>query len=220
LNAELLEDTPGALWKLARIDQARRERAPDLARIVVAIDPAVSSSEGSDETGIIVAGKDGRGHGFVIEDLSGRYDPAGWARAAIAAYHRHGADRIVAEVNQGGDLVENTLRTLDANIAYSKVHASRGKFTRAEPVAALYEQGRVHHCGLFPELEDQMTGFVPDLERAKFGSPDRVDALVWAVTELLVAPVPYAGLFEYYRTQLAAKPSPAAGVQADAATAR
>jgi predicted phage terminase large subunit-like protein len=207
LNAELLEDTPGALWTLARIDQARRECAPDLVRIVVAIDPAVSSNEGSDETGILVCGKDDKGHGYVLEDLSGRYDPAGWARAAIAAYERHDADRIVAEVNQGGDLVEATIRTVDQNVAYTAVRASRGKFTRAEPVAALYEQGRVHNVGLFPELEDQMTGFVPDLERAKFGSPDRVDALVWAFTELLVAPVPYSGLLEYYRAQLVANTS-------------
>jgi phage terminase large subunit-like protein len=205
LNAELLEDTPGALWTLARIDRSRSERVPDLARIVVAVDPAVSSNEGSDETGIIVCGKDDKGHGYVLEDLSGRYDPAGWARAAIAAYHRRDADRVVAEVNQGGDLVEATIRTVDPNVAYTAVRASRGKFTRAEPVAALYEQGRVHHCGLFPELEDQLTSFVPDLERAKFGSPDRVDALVWAFTELLVEAVPYAGLLQYYAAQLAAK---------------
>jgi phage terminase large subunit-like protein len=174
-------------------------------RIVVAVDPAVSSTEGSDETGIVVCGKDDRGHGYVLEDLSGRYDPAGWARAAIAAYHRHDADRIVAEANQGGDLIENTLRTLDANIAYSKVHASRGKFTRAEPVSSIYEQGRIHHCGLFPELEDQMTSFVPDLDRAKFGSPDRVDALVWGLTELLVSSEKYSGLIEFLERELAAK---------------
>ena len=109
----------------------------------------------------------------MLEDLSGRYDPAGWARAAINAYYRHSADRIVAEVNKGGDMVESTLRTVDANLSYTAVRASRGKFTRAEPVAALYEQGRVHHVGGFPELEDQMTGFVADLDRAKFGSPDQ-----------------------------------------------
>ena len=105
------------MWTLDSIDRARRERAPDLQRVVVGIDPAVSTSEGSDETGIIVCGRDDRGHGYVLEDLSGRYDPAGWARAAIDAYHRHDADRIVAEVNQGGDMVENTLRTIDPNIS-------------------------------------------------------------------------------------------------------
>ena len=172
-------------------------------RIVVGIDPAVSSSEGSDETGIIVAGKDERGHGYVLEDLSGRYDPAGWARAAISAYYRYNADRIVAEVNNGGEMVESTLRTIDKNVSYTAVRASRGKFTRAEPVAALYEQGRVHHVGAFPELEDQMTGFVADLDRAKFGSPDRVDALVWALTELLTQRVPFEGLLEYYRAETA-----------------
>jgi phage terminase large subunit-like protein len=150
LNAEVLTDTPGALWTLDGIDRARRERAPDLARVVVAIDPAVSSNEGSDETGIIVAGKDERGHGYVLEDLSGRYQPADWARTAIDAYYRHSADRIVAESNNGGDMVENTIRMIDSNTSYSPVHASRGKFVRAEPIAALYEQGRVHHIGCSP----------------------------------------------------------------------
>jgi phage terminase large subunit-like protein len=130
LLAELLEDTPGALWTLDMLDRARRDHAPNLVRIVVAIDPAVSSREGSDETGIIVAGKDERGHGWVLEDLSGRYGPADWARIAIDAYRRHSADRIVAEVNQGGDLVESTLRVIDPNVPYSAVHASRGKFVR------------------------------------------------------------------------------------------
>jgi phage terminase large subunit-like protein len=153
------------------IDRARRERPPDLQRVVVGIDPAVSTSEGSDETGIIVAGRDERNHGYVIEDLSGRYDPAGRARAAIDAYFRHSADRIVGKVNQGGDLVENTLRTINRNVSYTAVRASCGKFTRAEPVAALYEQSRVHHVGGFPELDDQMSSFTADLDRAKFGSP-------------------------------------------------
>jgi phage terminase large subunit-like protein len=220
--AEVLTDTPGALWNLDIIDTARREHAPDLTRVVVSIDPAVSSHEGSDETGIIVAGRDDRGHGWVLEDLSGRYEPAGWARAAINAYYRHNADRIVAEVNQGGDLVENTLRTIDPNVSFTAVHASRGKYVRAEPVASLYEQGRVHHCGAFPELEDQMTAFVPDLDRAKMGSPDRVDALVWGLTDLMVEPIPYAGLLEYYKERaIAAGWRPAEGAEASGeATAR
>ena len=125
LLAELLDDTPGALWTLDMLDLARRDHAPDLQRVVVAIDPAVSSREGSDETGIIVAGKDERGHGYVLEDLSGRYAPAEWARTAIAAYYRHAADRIVAEVNQGGDLVETTLRTIDENVPFTAVHEPR-----------------------------------------------------------------------------------------------
>ena len=203
INAEVLTDTPGALWMLDTIDKSRRERAPDLARIVVAIDPATTSNEGSDETGIIVAGKDNNGHAYVIEDLSGKYQPADWAKTAINAYSRHSADRIVAETNNGGDMVENTLRMIDPNVPYSGVHASRGKIIRAEPVAALYEQGRVHHVGGFPELEDQMTSFVADIDRGKVGSPDRVDALVWALSELMVAPVPYQGLIDYYRERAA-----------------
>jgi phage terminase large subunit-like protein len=210
LLAELLLDTPGALWNLEAIDRARRDRVSDLQRIVVAIDPAISSHEGSDETGIVVTGQDERGHGWVLEDLSGKYQPHEWARTAIEAYHRHSADRIVAEVNQGGDMVENTIRMIDPNVPYSAVHASRGKFTRAEPIAALYEQGRVHHVGNFPQLEDQMTSFVPDIDRGKTGSPDRLDALVWALTELCVERIPYSGLIEYYRQQHAeARPNEA-----------
>jgi phage terminase large subunit-like protein len=201
LNAELLEDTPGALWSLEVIDRGRREHAPDLARVVVAIDPAVSSKEGSDETGIVVAGKDGNGHGYVLEDLSGRYPPADWARIAVEAYRRHGADRIVAEVNQGGDLVGNTIRTIDSNVSYTSVRATRGKYTRAEPIAAMYEQNKIHHVGNFPELEDQLTSFVPDLDRGKSGSPDRADSMIWGMTELLVEREPYAGLLEWYRQE-------------------
>jgi predicted phage terminase large subunit-like protein len=198
LLAEILMDVPGALWNLDGIDAARRERAPDLTRVVVAIDPAVSTTEGSDETGIIVAGRDERGHAYVLEDLSSKHQPADWARTAIEAYRRHSADRIVAEVNQGGDMVENTLRTLDPNVPYTAVHASRGKYVRAEPVAALYDQGKVHHVGNFALLEDQMTTFVPDIDRSKIGSPDRLDALVRALTDLVVERMPFEGLFEYY----------------------
>jgi phage terminase large subunit-like protein len=201
INAEILTDVSGALWNLDAIDRARRERASELQRIVVAIDPAVSSHEGSDETGIIVAGKDALGHGYVLEDLSGRYQPADWAKTAISAYRAHRANRIVAEVNNGGEMVENTLRVIDPNIPYTAVHASRGKYLRAEPVAALYEQGKVHHVGNFALLEDQMTTFVPDIDRSKRGSPDRLDALVWALTDLVVERVPFEGLLEYYRIE-------------------
>jgi predicted phage terminase large subunit-like protein len=203
LNAELLEDTPGALWTLETLERSRRTAAPDLARVVVAIDPAVSSHEGSDETGIIVAGKTSEGHGYILEDLSGRYQPAEWARIAIGAYRTHAADRIVAEVNQGGDMVETTLRTIDPNVPFTAVHASRGKYTRAEPVAALFEQNKVHLVGSFPRLEDQMTGFVPDLDRAKAGSPDRCDAMIWAMTELMLDREPYAALFDWYEKEAA-----------------
>lgn len=186
LEAELLSDTPGALWTLDMIEGARVKSAPDLKRIVVAIDPAVSTTEKSDETGIIVAGVDAGGDIFVLDDLSGRYAPAEWARVAIGAFDSRNADRIVGEANQGGAMVENTLRTLRASIPYKAVHASRGKVTRAEPVAAFYEQRRVHHVGILRELEDQQCAFTSDFDRRRTGySPDRVDALVWAVTELL-----------------------------------
>jgi phage terminase large subunit-like protein len=200
LDAEILEDVPGALWDHATIEAARLSALPELTRIVVAIDPAAGSGAHSDETGIVVAGKSGNGHGYVLGDLSGHYAPVEWARAAIAAYRAHGADRIVAEVNNGGEMVEATLRMVDPTVPFSAVHASRGKVARAEPVAALYEQGRVHHHGAFPVLEDQMCAFAHDFDRTAAGySPDRVDALVWALTELLVTPITGEGIFEAYR---------------------
>lgn len=186
LDAELLEDVPGALWTRDILEKARVASAPEFTRVVVAIDPAGSSEETSDETGIVVCGTDGKGHGYVIDDLSGRYPPHEWARKAIGAYKRHQADRIIGETNFGGQMVEATLRAVDASVAFKPVTASRGKVLRAEPVAAMYEQGRVHHVGAFPELEDQMCGFASDFNRATAGySPDRVDALVFALSELL-----------------------------------
>jgi phage terminase large subunit-like protein len=205
LDAELLEDTPGALWTHALIDANRMREAPELSRIVVAIDPAVTSGDDSDETGIIVAGKAANGHGYVLADLSGRYPPTEWAKVAIAAYRTHKADRIVAEVNNGGDMCEATIRMVDNNVSFTAVHASRGKVIRAEPVAALYEQGRAHHIGAFPLLEDQQANFTTDFDRSAAGySPDRVDALVWAFTDLLVEPMKSEGIFELYR-QMAAE---------------
>jgi phage terminase large subunit-like protein len=187
LEAELLEDVPGALWSHEIIDRSRIEKAPPLTRIVIAIDPAGSSGEDADETGIVVCGTDGKGHGYVLDDLSGRYPPTTWARRAIAAYHGRAADRIVAEVNYGGEMVEATLRAVDPSIAFKAVTASRGKVLRAEPISAFYEQSRVHHVGIFAELEDQMCGFASDFDRATAGySPDRVDALCFALSELLV----------------------------------
>ncbi|HTV88005.1 MAG TPA: terminase family protein [Stellaceae bacterium] len=201
LDAEILDDLPGALWTHALIEAGRIAAAPaDLARIVVAIDPAVSTGAASDETGIIVAGRDAAGRGYVLADTSGRLAPAEWAQAAAVAYRAHRADRVVAEINNGGDLVEATLRVTDPAVAFRAVRASRGKAARAEPVAALYEQGRVHHVGAFPALEDQMCAFAPDFDRAAQGwSPDRVDALVWALTELFVDPPPGGGIIEIYR---------------------
>jgi phage terminase large subunit-like protein len=180
--------------------------SPKLVRIVVAIDPAASSSEDADETGIILAGKDANGTGYVLGDYSGRYTPTQWAGRAIAPYREHKADRIVAEVNNGGEMVENTLRMVDRNVAFTAVHASRGKVIRAEPVAALYEQrpGRVWHVGSFARLEDQMCGFTSDFDRKTAGfSPDRVDALVWAFTDLLVEPMSNSGIYELYRKRAA-----------------
>ncbi len=200
LDAEILEDVPGALWSRALIEAVRIVDVPELTRIVVAIDPAAGSGENSDETGIVVAGKDADGHGYVLADLSGRYTPTEWARAAIAAWRSHAADRIVAEVNNGGEMVEATVRMIDPNVSFTAVRATRGKVARAEPVAALYEQGRVHHLGALPLLEDQMCGFAGDFDRAQAGySPDRVDALVWALSELLVTPLAGEGIFEAYR---------------------
>jgi len=217
LEAELLEDTPGALWSHGSIEAGRLRSVPEMTRVVVAIDPAVTSGEEADETGIVVAGKDQNGHGYVLADISGRYPPTEWARLAIAAYRTHRADRIVAEVNNGGDMVGATLRMVDRNVAFTAVRASRGKIVRAEPVAALYQQGRVHHIGTFPQLEDQMVNFTSDIDRAAAGySPDRVDALVWAFSELLVEPMANEGLYEFYRQEAAkvaaqrerAKPAP------------
>jgi phage terminase large subunit-like protein len=200
LEAEILEDVPGALWNRAVIDATRIVTAPELTRIVVAIDPAAGSGENSDETGIVVAGKDAGGHGYALADLSGRHAPAEWAKVAISAWRSHAADRIVAEVNNGGDMVETTIRMIDPNVPFTAVRAARGKAARAEPVAALYEQGRVHHVGALPLLEDQMCGFTSDFDRSKAGySPDRVDALVWALSELLVEPIAGEGIFEAYR---------------------
>ena len=188
LNAELLSDTPGALWQLDWLDRDRVDHAPQLTRIVVAIDPAVSTHEGSDETGIIVAGLDDAGHVYVLEDLSGKFGPDEWARRAVAAYQRWSADRIIGEKNNGGDMIESVIRSVEKNIPYRAVHASRGKVIRAEPVSALYEQQKVHHVGAgMVALEDQLCSFTSDFDRGRAGySPDRLDALVWAITELAV----------------------------------
>lgn len=155
---------------------------PDLTRVVVAIDPAVSNSEESDETGIIVAGIGVDGRGYVLADRSCKMSPDGWARRAVQAYDDFAADLIVAEVNNGGDLVEQTIRTVRRSIPYRKVTASRGKQVRAQPVAALYEQGKVSHVEVFADLEEQLTTWTPE----DGTSPDRLDALVWALTELMV----------------------------------
>jgi len=184
LNAEILKDNPRALWQRDRIDKLRCTESPGLRRVVVAIDPAVSSNEHSDETGIVVVGLGEDGHGYVLDDASGTYTPAQWAARAVSAFDRNRADRVVAEVNNGGDLVEANLRTARSTIPYTSVRASRGKQTRAEPISALYEQGRVHHVGCLHILEDQMCSWDPTSDTY---SPDRVDALVWGLTALDMA---------------------------------
>jgi len=180
LYGEIVDTMEGALWNHDLIEQARVTEHPPLVRIVVAIDPAVTSGNDSDETGIVVAGISSSGHYYVLEDLTTRTSPDGWARIAVDAYHRHKADRIIGETNNGGDMIELLLRQVDGTISYRKVTATRGKLVRAEPIAALYEQARAHHVGGFPALEDQMCNYTPESKE----SPDRMDALVWALTEL------------------------------------
>ncbi len=184
LDGAILEDVAGALWTHALIEHYRAPMVPtDFVRIVVAIDPPVTAHAASDACGIIVAARDDAGHGYVLADESvEQASPAQWSAAALDALQTYGADRLVAEVNQGGDLVETLLRTQVPNVPYRAVRAVRGKWLRAEPIAALYEQGRIHHCGRFTRLEDEMTNYVPGQSH----SPDRLDALVWAFTDLLL----------------------------------
>ncbi len=182
IYAEILEESDNAMWKREWLDEGRLEVGPgDLERVVVAIDPAVTSKKTSDETGIIVAGKDSEGKFYVLNDSSARYTPSAWSEKAIMLFNQYQCDKIIAEVNNGGQLVEHTLRTQSENVPYKSVHASRGKRTRAEPIASLYEQGKVHHVGNLERLENQLCNW-----EANSGdpSPDRLDALVWALSEL------------------------------------
>jgi phage terminase large subunit-like protein len=197
LHGELLDDVDGALWTRAMLDDHRVRAAPELVRVVVAVDPAVTSGENADETGIVVAGRASTGHLYVLADRSCRLSPDGWARRSVDAFDEFKADRLVAEANNGGDMVEATLRTVRPSLSFVKVTASRGKRVRAEPIAALYEQGKVHHVGAFAQLEDQLCTFTPESN----GSPDRLDALVWALTHLTA---PGWGLLEYYRAEASA----------------
>lgn len=194
LYAELLLDTPGALWSADAIHAARVRQAPPLVRAVVGVDPSGSSHRKSDEAGIVTAGVGKCGckgnaqdlHGFVVSDRSGVLSPESWARAAAKSFHEHRADRVVAEKNYGGDMVMTTIKLIDASVCFRDVTATRGKAVRAAPIAALYEQGRVHHVGFLPELEDQMTTWDPLNSKE---SPGRMDALVWALTDLMGSPV-------------------------------
>ncbi|WP_164876048.1 DNA-packaging protein [Falsirhodobacter deserti] len=193
LDGVLLEDVEGALWTTPALESGRIEAAPKLDRIVVAVDPPVTGHAGSDECGIVVVGAVTQGppqtwRAVVLEDASvTAASPDTWARAALAAMERHGADRLVAEVNQGGDLVETVIRGIDPMVPFRAVRASKGKAARAEPVAALYEQGRVRHLRGLAALEDQMCRMTLRGFDGK-GSPDRLDALVWALWELMIAP--------------------------------
>ena len=179
LYGEILDDVEGAMWKPEMIEDYRVKTAPPLERIVIGVDPAGTANARSDETGIIVVGKAG-GEFYVLVDRSGRYSPHGWAKETVSAYNGYSGDRVVIEKNYGGDMVRTTLQGVDPDLPITEVTSRRGKALRADPVVALYEQGRVHHVGLFNDLEDQMTSWVPGNT-----SPDRLDALVHAITYLM-----------------------------------
>jgi len=198
LEGNYLSEVPGTLWPIESLASTRVSEVPELRRIVVAIDPSGSNGVGGDAQGIIVAGKGVNGEAYVLEDLSCRLSPSGWARRAVEAYHRWGADCIIAETNFGGAMVESLIRSEDPLVKFKPVHASRGKHIRAEPVAALYEPNekhgpRAHHVGTFADLEDQLSSFTTEGYQGA-GSPDRADALVWALTELMLGDTPAAGM--------------------------
>jgi phage terminase large subunit-like protein len=182
LHAEVLEDVPGALWTRATLEACRVTSHPELVRIVTALDPEASSMEDSAETGIICAGLGIDGHGYVLEDATLRGTPHEWGTAGVACYNKHLCDRLIGEVNNGGEMIEFVIRTVDPHVSYKAIHASRGKQTRAEPVGSLFEQGRAHLVGVYSELEDQLCGWTP----GDPVSPDRMDAMVWALTELML----------------------------------
>jgi len=177
-EANFLEDNPGALWRRAWLDAGRVLQAPELKRIVVGVDPSASAT--GDACGIVVAGKDASGELYVLDDLTLQGSPETWARQVVAAYHKHKADNVIAEANQGGEMVTAVLRQVERNLPVKLVHATRGKATRAEPISAVYEQGRAHHVGDFAALEDELCQW-----EAGDASPNRLDALVWAATDLL-----------------------------------
>ena len=191
LDGEMVEEMPGALWNRGQVEAARMAEAPALSRMVVAVDPPVTGKKTSDACGIVVAGRWGEKAVVLADRTVQGTTPLGWARVAVKAFHEFAADTIIAEVNQDGDLVKTVLAQIDPAVPVREARANRGKWLRAEPVAALYAQGRVKHLGMLAELEDELCAFGPD-GRAEGHSPDRLDALVWAVTELLLrdGPVP------------------------------
>jgi phage terminase large subunit-like protein len=182
LSAELLEDVQGALWTRDLIEQTRRSKddLPPMKRIVVGVDPAISVGESSAETGLVVCGLGTDEHAYVLEDASGKFSPVEWARRAVGLYQRWNADRVIAEANQGGAMVETTIRAVDKNVGLRLVHASKAKIPRAEPISALFEQNRAHLVGGFDVLEDQLCTY----EAGSSDSPDRLDAMVWGMSEL------------------------------------
>ena len=183
LYGAVLDDNPGALWNRANLEATRvkASEVPVLVRVVVGVDPAVTSGEDSDSTGIVVAGLSSDGNYYVLADDTIKASPQVWAEKAISSFEQHKADRIIAEVNNGGDLVVHLLQQVKNTVPVKKVTASRGKAVRAEPIAALFEQGRAHLVGYYPELEDQMCEWESG---TNMSSPDRMDAMVWALTEL------------------------------------
>ena len=185
LNAEMLDDVQGALWTRDALDALRVREMPPMRRVVVAVDPSGTSGGDGDDVGIVAAGIGMDGNAYVLADHSCNLSPEGWARRVHETFTEFSADRIVAEKNFGGAMVEAVIRTVDKRLPVKMVTASRGKIARAEPVAALYEQGRVRHVGAFPQLEDQMVAMTPSGYVGE-GSPDRADALVWALTELML----------------------------------
>lgn len=184
LNAEVLDEMPGALWKRALLNECRISKIPDLVKRVIAVDPATTDNEDSDATGIIVAGVDVNGFGYILDDLTLYGTPNEWATVAVEAYHKYGAEKMVAETNQGGLMVESTIRTVDTNkeIVYESIHAKVGKQLRAQPIVSFYEQKKVFHVGIFIDLEDEYCNWVPGVSS---DSPNRLDAAVYALTDLM-----------------------------------
>ena len=188
-DGEWLDDIEGALWTRQMINSTRVVSAPVMSQIYIAVDPAVTATATSNATGIIVVGVDSRRHCYILADRTQEQaSPAAWGNAAITAYHEFQADAIVGEVNNGGDLVKANIHAIDSSVRFKDVRASRGKIVRAEPIAGLYEEGKVHHVGEFPELEDEMCTYAPQLQNGELASPDRLDAMVWGVTKLIGGP--------------------------------
>ena len=181
IEGQILEDNPNALWTRKIIEDNRVSKAPKLMRIVIAVDPEATANEKSSETGIIAGGISEEGQAYILNDASIKGTPDQWGNAVVTEYFKFGADRIVGEVNNGGDMIEYVIKSCDPNVSYKSVRATRGKYIRAEPVSALYEQRKIHHVGYFAELEDQLCEWVPGDK-----SPDRLDALVWLITEMML----------------------------------